>query len=126
MFKCEICAKKDPEHLDRCEKHYFCADCKTKENLCYYIEGLLCYSCHKNRVEKRIEKFGGETQFTGEIICPYCGYEFADSWDYSSGKLECEDCENEFEVAVNTEISYSTSKIDKKRSDFGTMDDLPF
>ena len=23
-------------------------------------------------------------KYTKEIVCPYCGYEFSDSWDYSS------------------------------------------
>lgn len=51
--------------------------------------------------------------FTDEIICPYCGYQFQDSYEhgeYSDNILECGDCEKNFSFEKNISVSYSTSK----------------
>ena len=52
---------------------------------------------------------------TKEIICPYCGYEFSDSWDYSSdlediGLIDCENCDKSFYANRIVTIDYSTEK----------------
>ena len=52
---------------------------------------------------------------TNEIVCPYCGNEFSDSWEYSSsdeqiGLIECGECEKSFYANRNITITYSTEK----------------
>jgi len=54
---------------------------------------------------------------TDEIVCPYCGYEFTDSWEYNDlgvSKLfiTCRDCKKYFDTTIHFEVSYSTDKID--------------
>ena len=52
---------------------------------------------------------------TDEIVCPYCGYTFQCSYelDGESGRVECEECEEEFEYFRNIEVSYNTYKLKK-------------
>ena len=49
---------------------------------------------------------------TDEIVCPYCGHRFSDSWDYGDGedigKIECEACNREFNAERNYTITYTT------------------
>ena len=54
-------------------------------------------------------------KYTKEIVCPYCGYEFSDSWDYSSdlediGLIDCENCDKSFYANRIVTINYSTEK----------------
>ena len=100
----------------QCKVHYACDDCGIRENLCYYREGLLCDPCHSKRVAKRIRAYKGRPICTNEITCPYCGYEFSDSWEHSDGEQECPDCERKFEVERNTSITYSSAKKEVKAS----------
>lgn len=50
---------------------------------------------------------------TDEVVCPYCGYEFGDSWDLSddSGELDCSECGKEFEYYRHIEVTYCTYQI---------------
>lgn len=61
-----------------------------------------------------------EHEGTNEIVCPYCGYKFSDSWDYSSDDdvVEClnDDCGKQFKYyRENLGCAYSTSKIEEKQ-----------
>lgn len=56
---------------------------------------------------------------TDEVVCPYCGFEHTDSWEWFSGaanynskKIECEDCNRKFEAEADQRTYYSTSKIE--------------
>lgn len=52
------------------------------------------------------------TQYTIEIVCPYCGYEFMDSWEeYDSGTTECRECEKEFYFDRDVAVTYCSNKI---------------
>lgn len=68
-----------------------------------------------------------EIERTNEIVCPYCGYEHRDSGEYfyndNSTKMECENCNKEFEASYDNCSCYggpfTSSKInckDKGRS----------
>lgn len=48
-----------------------------------------------------------------EIKCPYCDYEFSDSWEYDDDttELTCSSCDKEFNVERNVEVTYCTSRI---------------
>jgi transcription elongation factor Elf1 len=49
---------------------------------------------------------------TKEIVCPYCGYEYDDSYEYEQhgGTTICESCEKTFEYSVHHSRTYSTEK----------------
>ncbi len=55
-----------------------------------------------------------------EIVCPYCGYDHKDSWEFFGGRdrecvdMEClnPDCEKKFTAIQNVKITYSTKKIE--------------
>jgi transcription elongation factor Elf1 len=54
-------------------------------------------------------------EYTDEIVCPFCGCEFIDSWEYSNGDediglLECGNCGKEFYATRRIDITYSTKK----------------
>ena len=50
-------------------------------------------------------------EYTGEIVCPYCGYEFSDSCEFqeNDGDIEC-DCGKTFEYRRIITVEYCTSK----------------
>ena len=115
-MKCEVCGKKDAEHIFHCEKCYRCYVCGTKENLCTWADGVYCSSCHDEIIEKRIEEFDGDTDYTDEIVCPWCGYVHSDSWELSHDEdtTECSDCGNDIDYVREVVISYRTSKPNKR------------
>ena len=51
-----------------------------------------------------------------EIVCPHCGYEFSDSWEYhdtqDEQKVEClnEECSKTFSLFVEFDVTYKTIK----------------
>lgn len=61
-----------------------------------------------------------DTDGTDEITCPYCGYEFTESYEFPGeaggsegniGPIDCDDCGRRFNAYRNVSISYSTEKI---------------
>lgn len=58
---------------------------------------------------------GIDHESTCEIVCPWCGHEFMDSWEYESneeeiGLVECQHCGKELYAYRNITIDYSTEK----------------
>lgn len=56
-----------------------------------------------------------ENEYTQEIVCPFCGIEYSDSWEYEGGKedlglIECYECGKHFYANRQTEITYCTEK----------------
>jgi len=52
---------------------------------------------------------------TDEIVCPYCGCEFGDSWKYlrdgtESMDIECIECGKDFSCAPNFNTTWYTRK----------------
>jgi DNA-directed RNA polymerase subunit RPC12/RpoP len=57
---------------------------------------------------------GIDSEFTDEIVCPYCGHEFGDSWEFNDSdgkKIDCYECDKTFELSVNFEATYTTRRI---------------
>lgn len=56
-----------------------------------------------------------DTDYTKEIICPYCGHEHEDSHEIATidedGEHECEECCKNFGWSARYEVYYSTDKI---------------
>lgn len=53
-------------------------------------------------------------KYTKEIVCPYCGYEYMDSWEMVKPEegedIVCENCEKKFYARSDMDITYITSK----------------
>jgi DNA-directed RNA polymerase subunit RPC12/RpoP len=62
-------------------------------------------------VVKRIAEFDKDTDYTGEVVCPWCGYEHGDSWEMTEGETECGECGRKFEMTRDVSVSYCTSRI---------------
>lgn len=58
-----------------------------------------------------------EHESTDEIVCPHCGYEFNDSWEFrsDSGVIDCEECGKTFRYERELLVYYSTSKVVENR-----------
>ena len=49
--------------------------------------------------------------YADEETCPYCGYEFSDSWELpDDGEDECPECGKKFYYNRNVSVSYECSK----------------
>ena len=53
---------------------------------------------------------------TDDIVCPYCGWKNGDSWeirfDGQTIKLDCDECNKEFECSAEDTRTYSSYKLD--------------
>jgi uncharacterized Zn-finger protein len=50
-------------------------------------------------------------EYTDEIVCPYCGAEFSDSWEFKDDDSpECEECGKKFISRRDISVSYTTKK----------------
>lgn len=64
-----------------------------------------------NNYEDNAEEF--DCDYTQELVCPYCGYEFTDSGEYrldGEELISCPECDKEFYGGVNIEVTYYTEK----------------
>ena len=112
MGKCMECGKETSDYLFSDEIYrkkygydFLCRECKEKKMAFYDWEN---------------EQFEME-----EIVCPWCGYEFSDSYEFDFGssgykEIECEDCEKTFEVELNIKYLYTSRK---RRCDFPGVGD---
>lgn len=91
-----------------------CERCGTIQKVCHYVRGVFCEPCHKDHAKEEVEKFsqtGLSTDCTNEVTCPWCGFEFEDSWEFSDeGKVNCDECEKNFIYSRDVSVSYSSSK----------------
>lgn len=114
QFRCYVCNGL-ASWYGRCEEHYTCDECGAKKDLLVWDDGIFCKECHKKRVASAIAHFDGDTGFTDEITCPWCGKEQSDSWEAPDEYQHvCEFCGKKYkhEREVETSCWYSTSKIE--------------
>ena len=51
------------------------------------------------------------TDYTKDIICPFCGYIFTDSWELiDESDAECPECEKTFDLEVDVTVRYTTTR----------------
>ena len=55
----------------------------------------------------------GDTEYTSQIVCPYCGDEDNDSWEFGGGdgeelEIDCPKCGETMLCTRNIQITYST------------------
>lgn len=58
-----------------------------------------------------------DTNYTKELICPYCNYEYSDSWEYQDAQdkdvqTQCPECEKNFIYSTDYDITFSSYKCD--------------
>jgi len=117
--KCFICGVKTEGFFGwRCDEHKKCDTCGTKEHLIMGSKKCICKNCREKELDQKIEeckKNPPDTDYTREIICPHCAYEFGDSWEYNDDNgddIDCLECGNNFELTVDFDITYCTYKKD--------------
>ena len=58
-------------------------------------------------------------KYTKEIVCPYCGNEHSDSYEYFYTRevigVECVGCSKKFTAMQNVIVDYTTEKIEEKK-----------
>lgn len=57
-------------------------------------------------------------EYTTEIVCPYCGCDFSDSYEHEPGNediglIDCTSCDESFYATRNITIDYCTEKATK-------------
>lgn len=63
-----------------------------------------------------------EKLYEDEITCPYCSYEYSESYDFGMENnndttiLECPNCENKFLAEIDITVSYSTKGLCKENN----------
>lgn len=69
-------------------------------------------------MDKEIERYK-----ENEITCPYCGYEFQDSWSYGLNFdgdeiiEDCPECEKKFHVNSCVNVTYTTTGLCKENNE---------
>jgi len=59
----------------------------------------------------RVAEFDGDTDYTDEITCPWCGYKQSDSWEAPDrGEEECSNCYNKYAHDRNVTVDYCSTK----------------
>lgn len=133
----EGCAECNGEPRDwmtyvECDKHDVCRSCKTKtEDLPEGVsrwggrDGWLCDTCnaaeHEEEKQEALAKMPDKEDFDAwdfhgvdEITCPYCAYEFSDSFesaDSNDEEHECPRCDNTFIVTAVPSLTFDCSRI---------------
>ncbi len=53
-----------------------------------------------------------EHEYTEEVVCPWCGHEHGDSWEWTSNSddMKCDECGKEFGYEKDITVKYCTSK----------------
>lgn len=50
------------------------------------------------------------TDYTEDIICPFCGYVFTDSWELDDeAEVDCPECDATFDLEVGITTWYTSS-----------------
>jgi NAD-dependent SIR2 family protein deacetylase len=70
-----------------------------------------------------------EDKFEDDLTCPYCNYEFTDSWEScteSSEIIDCPECEKKFYGWMQKSIDYKSKpdcKINNEKHQFENVSD---
>ena len=121
---CEVCETgkyNAYKHQNLCEEHDVCVDCGVKrkdlqQSPWFSSKGAFqCKPCEEKQRAARIAKRKEseiDHEYTDEVVCPHCGYEFSDSWEMpeSDDAVDCPDCHEVFSMERNIEITYVTKK----------------
>lgn len=55
-----------------------------------------------------------EHEDTEEIICPWCGYQFRESWEFTAeeDETDCYRCEKPFKYHRIIDVTYDTERVE--------------
>ncbi len=124
--ECPTCTGKTKTFFEKyCEKHDVCICCGiSRKDLTDTPWGtregaFLCKDCNERQrlaaVKERQAK-GFDHEYTDEITCPHCGYEYSDSWDFGRDEAEeeCPECHDSFTYERIITCLYTTAKLEQK------------
>ena len=63
--------------------------------------------------KKRIDMPHIDHEYTDNVVCPWCGYEDIDSWEYiedTENDIECPECGKLFDMERHTQVTYTTKR----------------
>lgn len=78
--------------------------------------GIKCKDCHRSEIAERKASFSGDTEYTDDIICPFCGEKHEQDsetrafYEDGSHDFDCGYCNEKFTVETSISYSYSTYK----------------
>lgn len=80
------------------------------KGIVFYTEGAFCDDCYKKVIDKYIEQFDRDTNYTDNVVCPKCGFEDVDciEWVKDYGETECIRCGHNFHYSRETSTHYSS------------------
>jgi DNA-directed RNA polymerase subunit RPC12/RpoP len=109
MYKCWRCEGETP----KIRKTYLAKKYPEKYG---YQTTSLCDKCSKE-LEEEIEWENEDTN--NNIVCPACGYEMDDYscyeyYEASVEEIECEECNEHFQVNANHSVTFTTKRIRKE------------
>ena len=57
-----------------------------------------------------LEEHAVDCTHTSEIVCPWCGHEFSNSYEFGSDTddLICDECDNDLEYERDITVTYTT------------------
>ena len=63
-----------------------------------------------------------ETRYTDEVVCPWCGHQHQDSYEFFQGQgpaegLLCHRCEREFDAYRHFRVTYCTYRAKEASGD---------
>lgn len=116
---CEICGA-SADHWRRCEDHYRCDRCGSREDMVFYVEGVFCATCWSEFVTELIARFDGETDYQSVPVCPYCGQREPDWWDRTwvgeDNEFECGRCRRSYHVEMFVIREFTTRRSETDKS----------
>ncbi len=111
-----------------CEKHNVCRTCqihRSKTEVAWGGKnGWQCQCCHDadHEYEKEAALAAMPEEYDSwdfhgkdEITCPYCAYEFSDSWENAGADDEAEECprcDNTFVVTAVHSLTFNCDRLD--------------
>ena len=121
--KCPTCTgEKSVWSTSYCHKHDVCKDCGghhddfEERSTWGASEGAFrCHPCQEIKRLKGVEERQGagfDHDCTPEVVCPYCGNQFSDSWDFADeDEMDCDECGNTFSFTRDVDVTYNSEKI---------------
>ena len=91
-----------------------CGAPARKRTFSKYVEDFEtteCPACENK--SHALWEWGHEQLLEDNIICPYCGWEDINSWEYADGlaiEMDCPKCGRAFDLDVEVEVRYTTAR----------------
>jgi hypothetical protein len=127
---CDQCNGRERGFMGECEKHDVCVTCNKsrhefKEPVWGGVNGWRCRPCQEalSKAEKKQaldampeEHHKHDYHDLDEITCPYCAFEFSDSFESASDSDEehtCDRCDNTFKVTAIHSLTFDCERVEE-------------